>query len=154
MSVSDEPISVEFRDATYMVDGFEYESCAACGETLHPAGQIDEIHAQAVAMARKERGLLTPKQIRGLRKNLGLTQAELEALLGVGPKSVTRWEKGTVFQSAVADNFMRKIWEHPQLIGTAQAPCAQSRHKLDCYVRTSDSGVDVEAVDNDFAFAA
>jgi HTH-type transcriptional regulator/antitoxin MqsA len=154
MSISRDPIPVEFRDGSYIVEGFEYELCAACGESLHAPGQIDAIHAQAAGLARAERGLLTPEQIRKLRKDLGLTQTQLERVLGVGPKTITRWEKGTVFQSAVADNFMRKIWEHPELFGAKLRPCAQDRMRLDCYVPSTPGTLGVEAVDNDFAIAA
>ena len=33
-------------------------------------------------------------RLRTIRKNLGLTQVELEKLLGLGRKVVTRWERG------------------------------------------------------------
>jgi HTH-type transcriptional regulator/antitoxin MqsA len=158
LSITTEPVLIEFRDTSYRVDGFTYEACGECGEVLHPAGQIDEIHRAAVAMARRDCGLLTPDEIRRLRSDLALTQTELEAVLGVGPKSVTRWEKGTVFQSAVADNFMRSIWAHPEIFGagpltSTPAPCAD-RLALDCFASVDESVLGVGTVSNDFALAA
>jgi hypothetical protein len=41
----------------------------------------------------------------------------LENLLGVGSKTVVRWEKGTVFQSATADRLMRLILRVPAVMG-------------------------------------
>ena len=130
MSVSNEPLTVDFRDVAYVVDGFSYEACAACGEKLFRPRQLDDINRCAVSMAREDRSLLTPEQIRQLRAELGLTQVQLEDILGVGPKTVTRWEKGTVFQSAVADKFMRKLWEHPQAFGVPGASLDALRSDL------------------------
>ncbi|MDP2181109.1 MAG: type II toxin-antitoxin system MqsA family antitoxin [Actinomycetota bacterium] len=157
LATSADPVLVEFRNASYEVDGFTYEACSACGEALHPAGQIDRIQASAVAMARHDQGLLAPDEIRQLRSDLDLTQIELEAILGVGSKSVTRWEKGTVFQSAVADNFMRSIWAHPDIFSTKPETATSScddRLTLDCYQSADERVFDVGAVDNDFAVAA
>jgi len=40
-------------------------------------------------------GLLTPTEIKQLRENLNLTQAELSELLKIGAKTWTRWETGS-----------------------------------------------------------
>jgi HTH-type transcriptional regulator/antitoxin MqsA len=53
--------------------------------------------------------LTAPQEIRDLRKRLGLTQHAFEKLLGVGPKTVLRWEKGTVFQNRSTDSLLRVI---------------------------------------------
>ena len=110
-------------------------------------------------MAREERGLLTPEEIRRLRTDLGLRQQDLEGILGVGPKTVTRWEKGTVFQSAVADKFMRQIWTHPEILAddVANAPspqCSGRNFALDCFTPVAHEPRQPQAVDNDFALAA
>ena len=39
-------------------------------------------------------GLLTPEQIKALRKRLGLTQPQISELLQIGEKTWTRWETG------------------------------------------------------------
>jgi len=44
-----------------------------------------------------------------------MSQAAFEELLGVGPKTVIRWEKGTVFQGATADRLMRLLRTQPEL---------------------------------------
>jgi putative zinc finger/helix-turn-helix YgiT family protein len=40
-------------------------------------------------------GLLTPAEIKELRENLNLTQAELSEMLKIGAKTWTRWETGS-----------------------------------------------------------
>lgn len=65
---------------------------------------------------RRREGLLLSHEIRALRKDqLGLTQPEFEKLLGIGPKTVARWEAGTVFQSKAADNLMRALAAVPDV---------------------------------------
>jgi len=120
--VTRDPLAVEFRDGSYTVMGFEYERCEACGERFFRAGQADAIQSAAAAVARTAQGLLTPEEIRALRKDLGLTQLALERFLGVGAKTVTRWEKGTVFQGHTADKLMRLIWQDPTLVAKLDAP--------------------------------
>jgi transcriptional regulator with XRE-family HTH domain len=55
--------------------------------------------------------LLRPTEIKALRETLELSQAEFEKLLGVGMKTVVRWEKGTVFQNQATDALLRAIRE-------------------------------------------
>ena len=119
-----DPVTVEFRDGCYVVDGFEYERCTACGEEYYRAGQVDAMHARAAEQARLERGLLTPSDICRLRLDLGLTQKALDGALGASPGTVGRWERGSVVQSAVADRLMRLLWTHPDLVTGVTQPTA------------------------------
>jgi putative zinc finger/helix-turn-helix YgiT family protein len=120
--ISDDPITVRFREGAYSVDGFEYEHCTACGENVFGSGQVDAMHREAAALARIERGLLAPDEIRVLRFELGLTQEALEHALGMGPGTVVRWERGAVIQSATADRLMRLLRAHPELLAELGAP--------------------------------
>ncbi|MDZ4178653.1 MAG: type II toxin-antitoxin system MqsA family antitoxin [Coriobacteriia bacterium] len=113
---SNDPVTVELRVGTYTVEGFEYTHCTACGEDFHPLGQSDEMRVEASRMAREEFGLLQPLEIRQLRHDLGLTQRALEDVLGVGEKTVARWERGIYPQSRTADTLMRLVWAHPELV--------------------------------------
>lgn len=109
-------IPVEMREGTYLVAGFEHRHCDACGEDYIRAEHIDPIHAAAVAMARADLGRLGSEEIHELRQSLGLRQADLELQLGVSAGTVGRWERGEVLQSRMADNFMRLLWAHPELV--------------------------------------
>jgi HTH-type transcriptional regulator / antitoxin MqsA len=116
VSVSCDPISMELRGATIMVAGVEHGTCERCGEGFLDAHAMELLEREAVRQLRKIKGLLTSDEIKGLRRSLGLSQAAFEHLLGTGPKTVVRWEKGTVFQSATADRLMRVIKEMPEVI--------------------------------------
>lgn len=153
------PLTVEFRDSSYAVTGFTYDVCTECSEEFFVPGQVDAIQSAAVAMAREAQGLLTPEQIRQLRTDLSLRQNDLEDILGVGPKSVTRWEKGTVFQSAVADRFMRKLWQHPEIlvgdsVNVVLSPCAGRNFATECFAPATYEPATSGVVKNDLAFAA
>lgn len=74
---------------------------------------------------------LGPEVTRALRAVLGgLSQTPLEHLLGVGAKTVVRWQKGTVFQSATADRLVRLLRAMPEPAGVvlnrALTPSRQS----------------------------
>ncbi|MDP2400345.1 MAG: type II toxin-antitoxin system MqsA family antitoxin [Actinomycetota bacterium] len=117
IEITRDPITVEFREGSWSIQPhFDYERCRACGEELYPAEGLSELTRQAVAMARRDIGLLTPDEIREMRPSLGLTQHDLDRALGVSRGLIGKWERGEVFQSATADRPMRVIREAPELL--------------------------------------
>lgn len=109
-------LSVEFRGDTVSVSGIEHGQCEACAEVFLGLDEMEHLQIEAASVVRRSRGLLEPEEIRSLRSSLDMTQTAFEALLGVGAKTVVRWEKGTVFQSATADRLMRLIRAMPEVI--------------------------------------
>lgn len=90
-----------------------YHECEACGEQLYAPGQMAATQMLASDKIRDEEGLLRSSRIHSIRTELGLTQQQFEQLLGVGPKTVVRWEKGTVFQNRATDSLIRLVAEVP-----------------------------------------
>lgn len=86
-----------------------------CGEVYLSLQAAEELQKAAIRTSKAARQLLSPEEIRALRQSLSLSQAAFEDLLGIGAKSVVRWERGTVFQSATADRLMRLIMLKPEL---------------------------------------
>lgn len=86
-----------------------YERCDACGEGFYAPGELERLERAAVTKIRAAEGLLSPAEIRSVRERLGLSQAAFEELLGVGPKTVVRWERGTVFQNRSTDALIRAV---------------------------------------------
>lgn len=115
VEASAEAMAVELRGVTVRVGGVEHGRCRGCGEVYLTLDGANAVQLEAVRRLRRARGLLTPDEIRATRTSLGLTQAGFERLLGTGPKTVVRWEKGTVFQSATADRLMRLLRARPEL---------------------------------------
>ena len=92
----------------------EFYRCASCGEEVYRPGMMDAVMRRATAKIREEDGLLTPEQVRGVRRKYGLTQPEFERLLGVGANTVVRWERGTVPQGSAADSLLRLLDAFPE----------------------------------------
>ena len=104
------------------VAGIPHGLCSGCGETYLGIDEMEQLQKAAVDQAREAQGLLRPDEIRALRGALGdISQTRLEHLLGVGAKTVVRWEKGTVFQGATADRLMRLLRAMPELAGFLRA---------------------------------
>jgi len=121
-----EAVATELRGVTMRVDGVEHGRCRGCGEVYLTLGAAKTVQLEAARRLRRARGLLAPDEIRAIRTSLGLTQAGFERLLGTGPKTVVRWEKGTVFQSATADKLMRLLMARPELAGLLKRHRASS----------------------------
>jgi len=58
----------------------------------------------------RQLGLLTPTEIRAARARLGLTQQELQQLVGLGGNSLSRWENGRVYQARSMDTLLRIVF--------------------------------------------
>lgn len=104
------------------------QQCRSCAEIYFAAGELDELNRAANDVIRQREGLLTPEEIRALRTELGLSQSALERVLRVGPKTVVRWERGTVFQNRATDTLLRMIRDVPAaraylLASLAPSPC-------------------------------
>ena len=91
----------------------EFLRCTKCDEEFYLPGQMDALQLRASARIREEEGLLQPREVRAIRQGLGLSQSDFERLLGVGPKTVVRWEKGTVFQNRATDALLRLVRDVP-----------------------------------------
>jgi HTH-type transcriptional regulator/antitoxin MqsA len=111
-----------------------YATCDRCGEVYLAPGEGDALHRKASEVVRAREGLLSSAEIRTIRADLGLSQSGFEHLLGVGPKTVVRWEKGTVFQNRTTDTLLRLIRDMPAvrrrlLEGVAKTGFSMSFHK-------------------------
>lgn len=98
------------RSATVEV---ERMACAHCGNRFATPDQMSSAQRSLATLLRLQEGLLPPERVREIRVQYGLTQPEFERLLGVGPKTVVRWERGTVFQNRATDELLRLIESVP-----------------------------------------
>jgi HTH-type transcriptional regulator/antitoxin MqsA len=88
------------------------EECDTCGE-----GFLDDTATRQLEAARRRaQGLLSPSEIRELRRGLNRTQIEMSRLLGIGEKTYCRWESGLYVQSIAFDNYLRLITELPEAV--------------------------------------
>jgi len=102
------------------VPSVEVFRCADCGEEFLTSEQARVLSVAVKNEVRKKLGLLSPEQITSIREKAGLTQAQLEERLGLGPKVVVRWESGKVIQGKAADTVLRLIEREPELVKDLQ----------------------------------
>ncbi|HUU96115.1 MAG TPA: type II TA system antitoxin MqsA family protein [Phycisphaerae bacterium] len=94
----------------------DLEVIACTNPDCHPEHPDDTIIEDDAAIHRiteetyRQLGLLTPAEVRASRERLGLTQEELQALLGLGGNSLSRWENGRVYQSRSSDTLLRIVF--------------------------------------------
>lgn len=124
-------IRIGTRSVSVPVD---HQVCTDCGEAYFTPEAADAAQRQAASAVRREEGLLQPEEIRRLRTRLKLSQTQFEILLGVGPKTVVRWERGYVFQNAATDTLLRILTNVPDAVSfltKLKAPqLSQSRRTL------------------------
>jgi len=113
--------SVDAGDGTRLPYRDKLTACGACGERFYTHEQaLGSSRVRAGALRRHE-GLLAPDEIRAIRQRYGLTQDALERLLRVGPKTVVRWERGTVCQSAAVDTLLGILRDEPAAVARLAA---------------------------------
>ena len=105
-----------YNQVPVVIENVEMYRCEPCGEEFLTAEQSREVSRQIKNRVREDLGLLSPERIVEIRKDLGLSQAELEELFGLGEKVVTRWENGRVIQGRTADAALRLLEMEPSLL--------------------------------------
>jgi len=91
-------------------------SCPKCGEVVLRFQDSKRLGEDAIAIYRKKHGLLSADEIRAIRAQFDLTQADLAHLLRLGANTVSRWESGRNVQTAAMDILLRLIRDLPASI--------------------------------------
>jgi putative zinc finger/helix-turn-helix YgiT family protein len=88
-------------------------SCPKCGEVVLRFQDSKRLGEDAIAIYRKKHGLLSADEIRAIREQFNLTQADLARLLRMGANTMSRWESGRNVQTAAMDILLRMIRDLP-----------------------------------------
>jgi HTH-type transcriptional regulator / antitoxin MqsA len=91
----------------------EFFRCQSCGERAYSPGQMRATQERAAAVIREREKILSPERVRAFREKYGLTQSQLERLLNIGPKTVVRWERGTVMPSKGTSTLLKILEDNP-----------------------------------------
>lgn len=100
---------IRVKETDLIVPGDRITHCESCGEDFYTGAQAQASDRRLADVRRRNEGLLTGEEILKVRQAASLSQAQLEAALGVGAKTVVRWENGTAVQSKAADDVLRLI---------------------------------------------
>lgn len=108
----------EFREIT--VQGrtvsaeHEFIWCEECQEEFYTPEMMDAVLSRAADVIRRAERAIPAAQIFALRNRLGYSQAEFETILGTGPKTVTRWERGLIVPGGAANTLLRIFLDDPE----------------------------------------
>jgi len=102
--------------------------CQRCGEEFFSATQSREFFRRLKEECRRNLGLLSPEHIIAIRRRYNLNQDDLEKLLGMGQKVVTRWERGKVLQTKPVDDLLRLMEQLPQIVEKLREFRRQEEH--------------------------
>jgi DNA-binding transcriptional regulator YiaG len=95
-------------DNVWLVNGFRVRR-TSYGEAI----SIEDVEGLYKAIARslvEKAGTLNGKEIRFLRKHLGLSQRTIGAVLGSNEETVSNWERGKSAIPHGADRLLRAYW--------------------------------------------
>lgn len=87
--------------------------CSECGNEIWNEENDSQTLKKAFDIYRVKHGLLLPKQIKGIREKYGCSQSTFARALGLGEKTITRYERGSLQDRA-----------HNGLIALAEKPDA------------------------------
>lgn len=85
------------------VENLLWEECDTCGEKIFDNDAVKRISDSRYNAL----GLLTPNELKEIRKKLGYTQEQMAAFLGIGNKTYCRWENGVSIQTKSMDTLIR-----------------------------------------------
>ncbi len=125
---------------TYPVKGEEItikarvRFCDVCGEDIWDDKLDSENLLRAYAAYRAGHGLLQPDEIRAIREKYGLSQVAFARVLGLGDKTIARYENGSIADAA--QNNLIELMKHPsnfeKLLEKNRARITEEDYKTAC----------------------
>jgi putative zinc finger/helix-turn-helix YgiT family protein len=97
------------------VMSIERLECSVCQETFVDGHAAAKFEPTLRLWRREVDGLLMPEEIRAIRNQLGVTQAQMAAVVGGGAKAFAKYETGAVNPSRGLDAFLRTIRRRPEV---------------------------------------
>ena len=150
-----------YKGKTKRISNYVTETCSYCNEEIVSKESLKRAGKELTEFKREVDGFLTPKQIKRIRENLGLTQELMAQYLGGGVKAFARYESGAVCQSRAMDNLLRILSKFPKMLDYAHRDeyvasyqmkgtfSYESSNKKSGYVASSSMGIlDTQKVAN------
>ena len=104
--------TASFKDRRVSYDAV-YNYCDLADELFEDEKQLQENDMKLKDAYRAKEGLLTSKEIAGIRKKYAISQNDMCSLLGWGGKTITRYESHQI-QDKAHDTILRKIEADPE----------------------------------------
>jgi len=112
-----------------------YYKCMGCGEEFEDPRSDDDPLDKAYREYRRQHSMIQPEEIKSFRKKYGLTQNEMNHLLGWGGATLSRYENGAL-QDETHEKTLRLIMEERNLLKLIEeTPDALSSEKRDRLIK-------------------
>jgi HTH-type transcriptional regulator / antitoxin MqsA len=110
-----ETFTIEHAGETATVEGLSGWRCQACGEVEFDADSARRYAAAGDELVLRDRERQS-KEIRRIRRKLGLSQVAAARLTGGGHNAFSRYERGEVTPLPAVINLFRLLDKHPDLL--------------------------------------
>ncbi len=108
--VKDQPYNYRQSGLEVILIGLPQYTCESCAEKFTPIPNPDNLHRIiALDICKNKKALLTPSEIKFLRKELHLKAKELAGVMGADPAVISRWENGKKTIGEASDRLLRAI---------------------------------------------
>lgn len=107
------PLTLTYKDETVTISMPGWY-CASSEEGIHTGKDLKVSDRALNELKARVEGLLTPMEIRQVRKKLKLTQAQAGSVIGGGPRAFQKYESGELLPSRAICSALRLLDEHPQ----------------------------------------
>ncbi len=126
-------------DDVYLLNGFTpKETSYGSGVTV---SDVEGLHRAIGFLLVNERKTLSPKELRFLRKEMNLTQAELGLKIGQSDQQVARWEKGENEVPGPAERLIRILYVMTHVPAKKRAPLLNNLlQQLDMLTKKDQTG--------------
>lgn len=111
----DETFTIEHAGMKAKVEGLSGWRCAFCGEVEFDAESARRYAAAGDALVLRERARQS-REIRRIRRKLGLSQVAAARLTGGGHNAFSRYERGEAAPLPAVVNLFRLLDKHPELL--------------------------------------
>ncbi|EMO7834954.1 type II toxin-antitoxin system MqsA family antitoxin [Morganella morganii] len=101
-----ETVEFEYRSVKRLLNT-KYSICDECGSEIASDSDAKFNKRTVIAFHKTVDGLLTGSEIKSIRDQLGITQANASKIFGGGPNSFTKYENDDVMQSVAMDKLIR-----------------------------------------------
>lgn len=110
-----ESFTIDHAGMFATVDGLSGWRCEACGEVEFDVDSARRYAEAGDALVLRERDLQS-KEIRRIRRKLGLSQVAAARLTGGGHNAFSRYERGEATPLPAVINLFRLLDKHPELL--------------------------------------
>jgi len=102
-----------YKGKSITIPDYVIYECNLCGEAIVDKKTLKSAGKKLTAFKKEIEGLLTPEEIKRIRKKFNFSQELMGEILGGGKKAFARYETGHLCQSRAMDNLLRILDAYP-----------------------------------------